>query len=112
MVSKRYDKYEKVVSIACVTFSTAWGDKGANLQKIKKFTEQAADQGNDIIVFPELALTGYECSGDFDHGCKMHRELAETIPGPSTEEIADVAKKRAVYVIFGMPEKRQENCQP
>lgn len=111
MAAKKYDKYEKVVSIACVNFSTVWGDKAANLNKIKKFTEQAADQGNDIIVFPELALSGYQCADEFGHGCSMHRELAETIPGPATEEIAAIAKKKGVYVVLGMPEKEKENPQ-
>lgn len=102
-------EYEKVVSIACINFDRVWGDKAANLKKIKSFTEQAADQGNNIIVFPELALSGYECSDEFNHGCSMHRELAETIPGPSTEEIAEIAKKRGIYVIFGMPEKEKDH---
>lgn len=102
-------KYEKVVSIACVNFGTVWGDKVANLNKMKGFIEQAADQGNNIIVFPELALSGYECSDDFDHGCSMHREAAETIPGPSTEEIAEITQKRDVYVVLGMPEKEKDN---
>lgn len=103
-------EYPKVVSIACVNFATVWGDKEANLKKIKGFTEQAAGQGNDLVVFPELALTGYECSEDVaEGGCSMHRELAETIPGPSTEEIARIAKETGIYVVFGMPEKSPEN---
>jgi len=103
-------EYPKVVSIACVNFATVWGNKEANLKKIKGFTEQAAGQGNDLVVFPELALTGYECSEDVAAGgCSMHRELAETIPGPSTEEIAKIAKETGIYVVFGMPEKSPEN---
>ena len=100
----------KVVSIACVSFNTTWGDKDANLKKIKRFTEQAADKGNDIVLFPELALTGYNCSEDLAEGsCSMHRELAETIPGPSTEEVARLAKEKGIYVVFGMPERNPEN---
>jgi len=103
------DKYERFVSLACVTYSTVWGDKTANMQKMKRFIEQAADQENDIVVFPELALTGYQCSEEFGPaGCLMHRELAETIPGPATEEIAAIAKKRNIYVVFGMPERERE----
>ncbi len=103
-------EYEKVVSIACVNFNTVWGDKAANLKKIKKFIEEAADKGNDIVLFPELALAGYDCGEDIaEGGCSMHQELAETIPGPSTEEIAEVAKKRGVYVVVGMPEREIDN---
>ena len=99
-------EYPKVVTIACVNFATVWGDKEANLKKIKRFTEQAAERGNDIVLFPELALSGYECGEDIaEGGCSMHRELAETIPVPSTEEIARTAKEKGIYVVFGMPER-------
>ncbi len=106
-------EYQDVVSVACINFHTAWGDKAANLAKMKAFTTDAAKQGNDIIVFPELALSGYECSADM-HGekksCRMHRDSAETIPGPATEEMAALAKELDVYIIFGMPEQDKNNA--
>ncbi len=101
-------KFQETVSVACVNFHTDWGNKAANLAKMKTFTAEAAKQGNNIIVFPELALSGYECSEDIGiekKSCRMHRELAEVIPGPSTEEMADMAKELDVYIIFGMPEQ-------
>ncbi len=112
-MSSENGQYAKTASIACVTYSTVWGDKNANLQKMKKFIDQAAEQGIDIIVFPELALTGYECSGEFtEAGCSMHRDLAETIPGPATEEIGQIAKKKNIYVVFGMPERNPVENSP
>jgi predicted amidohydrolase len=104
MIPEKYQKYEKVVSIACVSFTTIWGNKQANLEKIKKYVVEAVSQGNNIVVFPELALSGYEC----DDGC-MHHTNAETVPGPSTEEIAALAKKHNVYVVFGLPEKDKKD---
>jgi predicted amidohydrolase len=104
MIPKQYQKYEKVVSIGCVNFTTVWGNKQANLDKMKKYISDAAEQGNNFVVFPELALSGYEC----DEGC-MHRTNAETVPGPSTEEIAALAKKHNVYVVFGLPEKDKKD---
>ena len=102
----------ETVSVACINFHPEWGDKAANLAKMKTFTSDAAEQGNNIIVFPELALSGYECSEDMGaekKSCQMHRDLAETIPGPSTEEIAQLAKDLDVYIIFGMPEQDKAN---
>jgi len=84
------------------------GKKEANLGKIKTFITQAAAQGNHIVVFPELALSGYECNeyGTKDKKrCTMHERAAETIPGPSTEEISKLTKELGVYVILGMPEQ-------
>jgi predicted amidohydrolase len=105
--------YQDTVSVACINFHTAWGDKAANLVKMKSFATDAAKQGNNIIVFPELALSGYECSEDIGtqkKSCRMHRESAEVIPGPSTEEMAQLAKTLDVYIIFGMPE--QDKAKP
>jgi predicted amidohydrolase len=102
--------YRETVSVACINFATQWGDKVGNLSKIKAVSKQAAAKGNNIIVFPELALTGYECAqiekgGAGNRSCRMHAELAETIPGPSTDEIAALARHLDVYIIFGMPER-------
>ncbi len=104
--------YQETVSVACINFHTAWGDKAANLVKMKSFATDAAKQGNNIIVFPELALSGYECSEDIGaqkKSCRMHRESAEVIPGPSTEEMAQLAKTLNVYIISGMPEQDKTN---
>ncbi len=104
--------YQDTVSVACINFHTAWGDKAANLEKMKSFATEAAKQGNNIIVFPELALSGYECSEDIGAekgSCRLHRESAETIPGPATEEMAELAKDLDVYIIFGMPERDKAN---
>ncbi len=102
----------ETVSLACINFHPEWGDKAANLAKMKTFVAEAAKQGNNIIIFPELALSGYECSeniGPEKKSCKMHQELAEAIPGPSTEEMAGLAKELDVYIIFGMPEQDNIN---
>jgi len=104
--------YEETVSLACINFHTEWGDKAANVAKMKAFVTDAAHQGNNIVIFPELALSGYECSeniGPEKKSCKMHQELAEAIPGPSTEEMAGLAKELDVYIIFGMPEQDKKN---
>ena len=104
--------YPETVSVACINFHTVWSDKAANLVRMKRFTTEAAKQGNNIIIFPELALSGYECSEDIsaeNKSCQMHRELAEPIPGPSTTEMAQLAKDLDVYIIFGLPEQDQTN---
>jgi predicted amidohydrolase len=104
--------YRETVSVACINFNTTWSDKAANLSKMKTLTREAAKQGNNIIVFPELALSGYECSEDIgpeNKPCQMHSELAEAVPGPSTEEMLRLAKDLDVYIIFGMPEANKKD---
>ena len=101
-------EYERFVSVACVNFQTRWGDGDANLRKIETITTEAAKGGSHIVVFPELALSGYECDETIRQSkksCLMHQDLAETVPGPSTKKIAALARDLGVYVIFGMPER-------
>lgn len=108
MIPKEYEKYEKVVTVSAVNFNPVWGDKAANLEKIKRMVTQAAQIGSNIIAFPELALSGYECGEEARRDkkpCAMHVAAAETIPGPSTEEIAKLTKELGVYVLLGMPER-------
>lgn len=105
MAPKKYQRYEKTLTLACVNYRTVWGDKVANLEKMKGIVATAAGQGNNIIVFPELALSGYDCGPS---PCSHHQNTAETIPGPATEEMAKAAKENDVYVIFGMPERDKE----
>jgi predicted amidohydrolase len=46
------------IKIALAQFNTKLGDVHANLQKHLELIEEA-HQGADLIVFPELSLTGY-----------------------------------------------------
>lgn len=50
-----------------------------------------------MIIFPELSLTGYVVRDQI-------YELAEPVPGPSTNILAKLAEKTKTYIIFGMPE--------
>lgn len=56
-----------------------------------------------------MALTGYDVEIDKPTAEKMQGKLAETIPGPATDEIAVVTKKYGVYAFVGMPEKDGAN---
>lgn len=108
----QYDKYQKTVSLACVNFNPVWGNKAANLEKIKLNIAEAARQGNDLVVFGEMALVGFDCDEEGTKQrkpCAMHEELAETIPGPATKEITKLARDLNIYVIFGMGERDRED---
>ena len=105
-------KYENKVTVACVNFGGNWGNKAARLEKMKGQVRVAAKQGANIIVFPETALTGYECDEEgtrLKKACKFHAEGAEPVPGPSTEEMANLAKELDVYIIFGLVEQHDTN---
>jgi hypothetical protein len=62
-------------------------------------------------VFPEGALAGtLDCSCRFDgHACASHRELAERVPGPSSEHVAALARELDLYVVFGLTEREPDD---
>jgi predicted amidohydrolase len=90
------------VTVACINFKLSGGDKTLALGKIKYLTLKAARQGANIILFPELALTGLPP----DDAVSL---FAEKIPGPSSEEIAALAAQMNIYVVFGMLEQDQND---
>jgi predicted amidohydrolase len=85
------------IKLALCQISSKLENKAANLQKIEEWTIKAQEQGADLAIFPEMSLTGYVLHDQV-------YELAETIPGPSTQKIETLAKRTGMHIIFGMPE--------
>ena len=50
---------ERPLTLALVQMKPVLGDIPTNLDQILALTEQAANKGAGLIIFPELALTGY-----------------------------------------------------
>ena len=73
-----------------------------NLQKTLAAADRAAGQGAQIICTQELFRSQYFCQSE-DH---QYFDLAETIPGPTTEAFQQLAKARNVVVIASLFEKR------
>jgi len=74
----------------------------ANLQKAAALVEDAAQRGAEIVCLPELFRSQYFCQREdaalFD--------LAETVPGPTTETLGKVAKARGVVIVAPLFERR------
>jgi predicted amidohydrolase len=83
--------------IALAQIECKRADKTDNIRKIEQTTQHARKQGAELIVFPELSLTGYVVRDEI-------YELAEPIPGPATEAVEKIAQKTKTYIVFGMPE--------
>ena len=72
------------IRAASVQFNHAPGGKARNLETIRAFAAQAAADGVDLLVFPEMCITGYW------HVRLLARAeieaLAEPVPaGPSSQ---------------------------
>jgi N-carbamoylputrescine amidase len=77
-------------------------DLDANLKKTVALVERAAKSGAQIICTQELFRSQYFCQSE-DH---KNFELAEKIPGPSTDAFRKLAKKHRVVIIASLFEKR------
>jgi predicted amidohydrolase len=70
-------------------------DKAHNYKIIQR---ELSKSDSDLLVFPELFLTGYMIRDKV-------RELAEPINGKYVTELAKLAKKHKRALLFGMPER-------
>jgi N-carbamoylputrescine amidase len=77
-------------------------DTGANLKKALVLAEEAAARGAKIICTQELFRSQYFCQAEN----LSYFDLAETIPGPTTEAFSAFAKKHGVVVVTSVFEKR------
>lgn len=73
-----------------------------NLEKAEARIEEAAKSGAQIICLQELFRSQYFCQSE-DH---KQFELAEPIPGPSTERLSRLARDRGVVIIASLFERR------
>jgi len=96
---------KNIITISAVNFRAVWGDSASNANRMLEYTESAGRQGVDMIVFPETALTGYDDEQNKTREEKMHRRLAETVPGPTSNAIAELTKKYGIYALFGLAER-------
>ena len=85
-------------------------DKQANLRRFEELIEDAQAQGAGFLVLPEVGLQGYADLG-FLQGTRESAEVkqyyfreAETIPGPATERIGELAARTGVTVQLGLAE--------
>ena len=82
----------KDIKVASVQFEHAPGDKQANLDKVRRFTAEAAEQGVELVVFPEMCVTGYWFLRDLSRDELL--ELSESVPnGATTQELLRLAKQ-------------------
>ena len=92
---------------AVVQFQHAPGDKGANLRTIENFVEEAARQDVDLIVFPEMCITGYWHVRNLSR--KEVEALSEPVPsGASCGALSAMARKYDLSIGAGLIERNDE----
>jgi len=78
--------------------------KEENLAKAINKVREAVSEGAQIICLQELFTSLYFCdTEDYEHF-----NLAESIPGPSTDKLSVLAKELGVVIIASLFEKRAQ----
>src|SRR5919112_3604461 len=78
------------------------GDISGNAQKIREGIARAREEGSQLVVFPELALTGYPPE---DLLLKTHFVDAA---GAALDEIAGETEDGDLIALVGFPERRDD----
>ncbi len=89
------------IFVAIAQFHPRLNEPQANLDRMSDIIAQiAATQKMDLIVFPELTTTGYECGVKFT-------ELAEPVEGFTVETLGAKAAQFQTHIAFGMVVKHK-----
>ena len=74
------------------------GDVSFNLKRMKEQMNKASAVGAEMILFPELFLSGYCVPAE------QMKKMAEERNGPSFQELSKAAKEANIAVLYGYPE--------
>jgi len=92
---------EQNINVGLIQMACA-PDPGVNLEHAIARIEEAADDGAGVICLPELFRSRYPCQSEdvtlFD--------LAEPIPGPTTDALGRLAASRKVVILASLFERR------
>ncbi len=103
------------VTVACVQAEPVVLDREATLDKLAALTAEAAGQGAELVVFPEVFVAVYPSSawakafaGWADPRSKaafaaIAREAVE-VPGPAADRLGEVAQEHGVWLVTGVNE--------
>ena len=87
------------MKIALVSLNQIWEDKKANLNLCERYINKASNESIDLIIFPEMTLTGFSNNIDL---------ISEGFEGSETiSSFSILAKKINIGIIFGVAIKNE-----
>ncbi len=86
-----------MIRVAAVSPALRVADVAFNRDAIEEATLQAADQGVQLVVFPELALTGYTC-GDLFYQQSLLEEVRHSLTS-----LTSLSEQTGMILIVGAP---------
>lgn len=82
------------LKLAVAQFASGTGQVSANVERIRGAAEKAAAEGAELLLCPELSLTGYAVNP------RRQREFALSPQDPAWEPLLDLSRRIALVVGF------------
>ncbi|AGZ37446.1 MAG: carbon-nitrogen hydrolase family protein [Pseudomonas sp.] len=79
-------------------------DVPGNLQRLQHQAQLAAERGVQLLVCPEMFLTGYNI------GLEQVVNLAEANDGPSAMRVVEIAQAHRIAIVYGYPERGDDGA--
>ncbi len=89
------------MKVACAQFQHV-GDREKSREKALEWMARAADEGTDLIVFPELAFDFFFPQVRAD---ARYFDWSEPIPGPTTERFQEAAARHKLVTVINVFER-------
>ncbi|GAH36325.1 unnamed protein product [marine sediment metagenome] len=87
--------------VAAVSTRNWVGEADRSIKNMARWARKAAGEGAELICFPELGVNGYLWS-DYVW------DIAETVPGPSTDKLVELAGEVGAVLCFGIAEREAD----
>jgi predicted amidohydrolase len=87
------------LKVASIQYRALPGNKAENIRCLTGLVREAAEKNARIIVLPEMCTTGLNIQN------RAEAEIiAETIPGPTTNAFARLARQHKIHIVMGLAE--------
>ena len=86
------------IRIAVAVADSEMGRPLKNLERMIPFVREAKKKGAKIICFPEMNISGYSSE-------KIAGKMAQTIPGPISQRLLEMARDEGMVILAGLAEK-------
>jgi N-carbamoylputrescine amidase len=86
------------IRVAAISVRNLIGEIETSLTDLADWTRRAAGQGAELVLFPELNVTGH-------FRAPLVERIAQTIPGPATERITALAAETGTVIAAGLIER-------
>ena len=108
------------IKVGLVQESPIFFDKSKTIDKLESLTKQYANQGCDLLVFPESFIPGYPRGFSFGakigsrtaEGRKLYAEYRDNsidLKSTDLKRLENIAKSNGIYLVIGVTEKEDAN---